>query len=388
MNIAIVLIIIATIGSAYVYYFYDTTDTPLDIFNPEIPDTPFTPEPNTPEPTNPQPGEPYDGGPIIIQGDNQFTSTYGVVGGSGTPDDPYIIEGWDIDVTKCDTSTWPYIRVGIMIYDTTVSYVIRDCQVVNAETDAGIMLQMTSGRVEGCTIKNSYTGISLTDSLDITISENLVEACENGISGGSYSSSNIKLLDNTITGCTDVGIDFFNLYNSVATGNTVMDCFTGIHVDKSLDSTISHNVVQGSTYEGMDVSYSGWEKDNNTVIYNDVSYNGGSGITVYGSYCIISYNVVNGNGEMGIRVDYIGLTDITGGYNHLSSNEVSSNIGAGIYLGSGCTQNTLSDNICLMNNANNEFYYDGSPKSYDIEVWALPNSLENNTYGTIYIYSP
>ncbi|MCJ7732182.1 hypothetical protein MUP51_07670, partial [Candidatus Bathyarchaeota archaeon] len=89
-----------------------------------------------------------------------------------------------------------------------------------------------------------------------------------------------------------------------------------------------------------------------------------------------------------IRVDYIGLTDITGGYNLISGNEASSNIGTGIYVGSGCTQNTLSNNICLMNNANNEFYADGSPKSYDIEVWAMPNSLENNTYGTIYVYSP
>jgi len=36
-------------------------------------------------------------GPILIQGDNDFTSANGVVSGSGSSSDPYIISGWEID---------------------------------------------------------------------------------------------------------------------------------------------------------------------------------------------------------------------------------------------------------------------------------------------------
>ena len=34
---------------------------------------------------------------IRINGDSDFNSSHGVVSGSGTQDDPYIISGWDID---------------------------------------------------------------------------------------------------------------------------------------------------------------------------------------------------------------------------------------------------------------------------------------------------
>src|SRR2546426_10672179 len=35
--------------------------------------------------------------PISIEGDAGFTPANGVTGGTGTPSDPYIIEGWEIN---------------------------------------------------------------------------------------------------------------------------------------------------------------------------------------------------------------------------------------------------------------------------------------------------
>ena len=40
--------------------------------------------------------------PIYIHGNDDFTSENGVTGGSGTSNDPYIIEDWDINASSQD----------------------------------------------------------------------------------------------------------------------------------------------------------------------------------------------------------------------------------------------------------------------------------------------
>ncbi|MCW4012013.1 MAG: right-handed parallel beta-helix repeat-containing protein [Candidatus Bathyarchaeota archaeon] len=392
-TLVLILILVVALGGIGAVQYFNQPDIPDDNTQ-DTTDTGTSTEPTTPDitptedETTTEPAEPYDGGPIIIQGNAAFTTTNGVVSGSGTEADPYIIEGWDIDLSKCDTSVWPYIRVGIAVYDTTAYYVIRDCQVDDDETHVGIYLQSTSGVVEDCYVANSYTGISMTDVYDVTLIGNTVESCEDGIGGGSRSSVNVNILNNTITDCTDFGLDFFNLHRSTAIGNIIQGCNMGMRIDTSTNSTISANSITGNTYEGIDLSYSGWEKDLNTLSFNAVSNNGGTGISVYGSFCTITGNTVVGNGEMGIRVDFIGLTDVSGCDNLISGNIVSGNIGSGIYVGYNCVRNTLSYNICTGNNANNEQYFDGTPKAYDLELWASQNTLQENTYGTIYVDAP
>src|SRR5467141_3743818 len=56
--------------------------------------------------------------PIRIQSNAEFTAANGVVGGHGTPDDPYLIAGWEI--TNVDTME------AIIIRDTDASFVLRD----------------------------------------------------------------------------------------------------------------------------------------------------------------------------------------------------------------------------------------------------------------------
>ncbi|HDJ25985.1 MAG TPA: hypothetical protein ENF34_01550, partial [Candidatus Bathyarchaeota archaeon] len=68
-----------------------------------------------------RPGPAYtERGPIEIYGDEDFTSENGVVGGSGTPDDPYIIEGWEISADE---------QTGIFITETTKYFIIRNCHI-------------------------------------------------------------------------------------------------------------------------------------------------------------------------------------------------------------------------------------------------------------------
>jgi parallel beta-helix repeat protein len=278
-----------------------------------------------------------------------------VVSGSGTESDPYIIELWSIDASSCDTSVWPYIKVGIAVYSTEKYFVIRDCQVENAdEYGSGISLSfLSNGTIQNCTLGNSGSGISLSGCDNVVISGNTLENCENGITNGSYSSDGITISDNSIAGCTDTGIEFHYLTNSSCTGNNVSDNNQGIYVSALWfgSCTISDNIVQGNTLEGIDVT-------------GDSEENSGSGI----------------------KLDYTGLTDITADNNTVSNNTASSNGMDGIYVGSNCVNNTISDNTCLSNNALEWYYDDETPWYYDISINAAPNSLTGNTYGTIYIY--
>ncbi len=62
---------------------------------------------------------PHD--PIYISGDASFTSVNGVVNGSGVPQDPYVIAGWDINATG-----GPLPVSAIHVRNTHASFIIRD----------------------------------------------------------------------------------------------------------------------------------------------------------------------------------------------------------------------------------------------------------------------
>lgn len=352
--------------------------------NPEITGM-RTPE-RTQLPTVTNPAETYKGGTISIEGDDEFTAAKGVVRGSGTQADPYIIEGWTIDLSSYGTGD---SESGIYIFDTTKYFVIRNCRVEDAKRySSGISLSLVSnGKIENCVLRNNSDGISLSGSDNIIISGNTFENNRySGISTGSSSSDNVTISNNVITGNADEGIDFHYLTNSYALNNTIRNNGDGISITSSSTSTISNNIVQGNKFTGIDVSYGGWEGgDKNIISYNDVSGNGDCGISVYGIYDTITHNTVNGNG-CGISLDRVYLIDITAGNNIVSYNTASNNKHAGIYTCLDCTGNTISDNTALSNNAVKEYYADGSPKFYDIQIDNELNTLNNNVYGTIYIY--
>jgi len=66
----------------------------------------------------------HDG--IVIQSNDDFTSANGVIGGNGTVDDPYIIEGWEIEFNETSLSN-------IYILNTTAYLKIRNCKLKNVE---------------------------------------------------------------------------------------------------------------------------------------------------------------------------------------------------------------------------------------------------------------
>lgn len=97
----------------------------------------------------------HDRGPIYIYGDTGFTAANGVIGGAGSANDPYVIEGWQISIS------YPYTDYGIYIDHTTRHFVIRNCSVEGARDAAIRFNTVENGRIEQCLLVGSGTGIEL-----------------------------------------------------------------------------------------------------------------------------------------------------------------------------------------------------------------------------------
>jgi parallel beta-helix repeat protein len=119
--------------------------------------------------------------PILIDGDAGFTGDNGVAGGSGTPDDPYVIEGWNIDGSAGH---------GIHIKNTASHFTVRNVTVHDGQLPGfvafsggesiwsggcGVLIcNASNGIVEDCTLVNNKWGILIEDSSDIALRRNTI----------------------------------------------------------------------------------------------------------------------------------------------------------------------------------------------------------------------
>lgn len=105
--------------------------------------------------------------PIVIVGNEAFTARNGVLRGSGTAEDPYVIEGWLIDA--------PQAPIGIHISDTDAYVIVRRCEVRNPQ-EAGIRLDRAANvTIEGCRVTGSERGFQIVDSRLVVLKGNVAE---------------------------------------------------------------------------------------------------------------------------------------------------------------------------------------------------------------------
>jgi len=135
--------------------------------------------------------------PILIIGDGDFTPANGVVGGSGTVADPYVITGWDINTT--------FLGMGIEIRNTTAHFVIRDVLVysnytppVSSGEDGVHLMNVSAGRIENVSVSNERFGIRIEESSNVTLQGNTVSS---DTTAGIilYYSRNVTLRGNRLT---------------------------------------------------------------------------------------------------------------------------------------------------------------------------------------------
>lgn len=179
--------------------------------------------------------------PIFIRGDGSFTPENGVVRGQGAEDDPYVIEGWRIEVRG---------RAGAAIYiaDTSAHFIIRDCEI---DMDHGLITGVNlngvrNGTIESLLIHGGWAGIGLADSSENTVSGNLIRSSELGVylSGSSNNRIAGNIIEAELGRWAWAGVYLERSTNNVVSDNRLIGL--GITLYESSGNLISRNVVQHS----------------------------------------------------------------------------------------------------------------------------------------------
>jgi uncharacterized repeat protein (TIGR01451 family) len=277
--------------------------------------------------------------PITINGDLQFTTGNGVVSGSGTKVDPYVIENW---IISNDSS------MGILISNTNAFFVIRNCTVYGSNS-CGIRLNnVVNGRVENNNVFNcSQYGIYLNYVSNSAFANNTISSCIYGIY--IYYVSNNALTGNTVFKC------FYGIYlypsssGSVLTENNVFNCSQyGIYLNYVSNNAFANNTISNCSNTGIYLYYS----SNNTVVGNIIS-----NCTKYGIYLYVSdKNTLSNNSfiscGLGVSDSYnnVVFSNVVNGFPLIYldgvSNQTIGNSNAGQVILVNCT-NTVVRNLQL-----------------------------------------
>src|SRR5207245_5275925 len=205
-------------------------------------------------------------GAILIQSNAEFTAANGVVGGHGTPDDPYLIAGWEI--TNVDTTE------AILIRDTDASFIIRDVYVHQPPGlgFAGIrFIEVSNGLVEDSTVTGFAWDVSLEFTSNLTVARNNLSHADLAVQvwypndtlpGVVVSENNLSL--------NGAGVAVSAGGPAATSGNLGSNNSYGIRVDGSSNVSLVANSLSNNEFQGMLVTGS----SNLTIRSNDFSRNG------------------------------------------------------------------------------------------------------------------
>ena len=192
--------------------------------------------------------------PIRINNNSDFDPVHGVTNGSGTPIDPWIIEGWNID-----GAGYGYC---IYIGNTTEYFVVRDCYLHEASGGSGapyfpdyglILFSADNGKLINNTVMlNVNIGIYFSFSDNNYIEYNNVSSNDNGI--WLFQSNNNILNGNNISDNIQIGISLGmttanTLMNNQLYGNSV------IIQGNSLQYWNTHSIDESNMVNGKPIRY-------------------------------------------------------------------------------------------------------------------------------------
>ena len=271
-------------------------------------------------------------GPIIINGNSDFTLANGVTDGSGTSMDPFIIEGWEIDATG--------FTDGISVSSTDAHFIIRDTFIYSAILSGIYFNDVSNGYIYNCSISNNFIGVLVDSSYNSFIRNNTISS--NDIGTVIQLSSTISISGN--------GID-----------TSIWD---GIYVWESVNCTISDNDISFNTLSGIYID----SCDNNFIINNTLTDNSNAGIfLIYAPYITCSGNTI-------MRNLYDGIVIIESDNLDIMANNIISNNWNGIYMGLSSDLSLTNNNISL--NQDSGIFLDNSSDSI-----ISNNTFIDNPYG-------
>ncbi len=365
--------------------------------------------------------------PIRINDDTDFAEQADTEGwaGDGTEEDPYIIQGYDIDGEGLGNC--------IFIGNTTVHFELRDNYVYNASGNSGeffrnsgiYLHEVTNGTILGNIVYNNPDGIYMMESSDNELRDNVVYGSIRGINIRDSSEFNL-ILNNNVSDCTSFGVFLTNSDNNEFRDNTIVNTNYGLEIRDSDYCTIYNNTVKDHAYAvffrranhnsmfnnlvesnafGINVDRAdhnifdnntlllngyGMQFDvsrNNIIVNNTFSYNSNRGIHLRNSYehpnPLTEYNIFNNNTISDNNLG-ISLTQSRTRYNTVSNNTIYNNTGSGILIDSNVVvwndyiNNTISDNGNGIENHGADQVFTGN-NIYDNHGHGIFGSLRTST---------
>ncbi len=202
--------------------------------------------------------------------------------------------------------------------------------VIDGCAGVGIWVQRNNTHIENMTVMNSSMGIF--------------------VYNASFTIQNVTLFNNTIYDCTNNGIEFWNVTESVINGSAVYDNIPfGVYLLSSTFNNISANDIHNNSQNGIYF----YEASNNRIAVNTVYENKGNGI----------------------KLEHLCMN------NTIWRNDVYNNTNDGIYFALGCDHNTIAANT-VWNNNNGVALSQAAPNNYnDI----IDNTVHTNIKYGIYL---
>lgn len=186
-------------------------------------------------------------GPILITGNSEFTPANGVVGGSGTQADPFIIEGWDIEASTAR---------GIEIRNTDANFIVRQCYVHSGGPSYnGIeLIGVSNGVLSQCMLQGiQYNGIELIGVADTVVEDCAVIGCA---ASGIYTmgGQNISFVGNLVSDSVYYGLVMYSDENFIVRGND-FESDGIVMMGSDLNDYSSHTITPDNSVNGQPILY-------------------------------------------------------------------------------------------------------------------------------------
>ncbi len=315
-------------------------------------------------------------GPITILGNADFTPENGVVGGTGTQDDPYIIAAWQIAVPADQL-------YAVHIENVTAHFALRGLTITGATEYSGAAIRIgfaAGGAIEGCSIADSLHGIDIVSSTDISIDNCVLYVSGRGlrVQGESpeqyrHEIATTNLYNNlpiyyyygldgdTISGLRAAHLTVANSRNVTISNNEVVNG-DGLQLafveDSEITLNVAHRTANVITSSGIHL----YESHNNRVVGNGIKNNRLAGVQL---------TLSNGNtiSDNEILVNDTGVYALASDNNVIGSNLLYGNV-TGVMLLGGSTGNHVLGNTIGDEN-------DNMTQGVSLEA-AFSNTIEKN----------
>ncbi|MGA1847971.1 MAG: NosD domain-containing protein [Thermoplasmatota archaeon] len=181
--------------------------------------------------------------PIHISGNSGFNSTNGVSSGSGTAEDPYIIE--NLTVNEKD-------RRGIKINNTDAYFILRNCSVISSDRyGIGIDLDhVKNGVIQNCTVSRFGSAISASDSSSLRFFNTRVNnSYRNGFTF--WRSDDVKIENSTVR-FASIGLSLSSCGPAMISNSTITNVSNGAQIEYCERTEIRNVSIYNTTGLGIE----------------------------------------------------------------------------------------------------------------------------------------